>query len=103
MPNNIHQRARNLIRYSVAILLFTALFGFHTTDGMDWNTYFGTRSVRLELLDYPLLATIVVPMMLILFYENWSQLSRSAKTKFVLKETPPSPEIEIEPCSSDKI
>ena len=72
---------------------------------MEWIGIptFGTRSVRLGLLDYPLLATIVVPMMLIPILmrigANFHDLRRQNS---FLKETPPSPEIEIEPCSSDK-
>ena len=104
VPNNIHQRARNLIRYSVAILLISLLY-LAFTPLMEWIGIptFGTRSVRLGLLDYPLLATIVVPMRLIPILmrigANFHDLRRQNS---FLKETPPSPEIEIEPCSSDK-
>ena len=104
VPNKIHQRARNLIRYSVAILLISLLY-LAFTPLMEWIGIptFGTRSVRLGLLDYPLLATIVVPMMLIPILmrigANFHDLRRQNS---FLKETPPSPEIEIEPCSSDK-
>tara|TARA_B000000441_G_C21584170_1_gene256153 strand:- start:105 stop:644 length:540 start_codon:yes stop_codon:yes gene_type:complete len=100
VPNKIHQRARNLIRYSVAILLISLLY-LAFTPLMEWIGIptFGTRSVRLGLLDYPLLATIVVPMMLIPILmrigANFHDLRRQNS---FLKETPPSPEIEIEPC-----
>ncbi|DAC14840.1 MAG TPA: hypothetical protein D7H86_02280, partial [Candidatus Poseidoniales archaeon] len=102
VPNKIHQRARKLIRYSVAVLLISLLY-LAFTPLMEWVGIptFGTRSVRLGLLDYPLLATIVVPMMLIPILmrigANFHDLRRQNS---FLKQAPHAPEIEIEHASS---
>lgn len=65
IPNNLHSVARRLINFAVILLLATLTYLFiePILSGLGIPSL-GTQSIRLGLLDYPILTVIVVPFLL---------------------------------------
>lgn len=96
-PHPIHATARRFINGVVYVALFSLLYLFIepllNSIGMPG---IGTETVRIGLLDYPLLALIVGPLFFIpLGLRVAANFSDLRKQKRFLNERPVSPEIEI--------
>ncbi len=103
IPHPIHAAARRLITFSVAVLLLSLMYLAITPllENAGIPT-FGTTSLRLGLLDYPLLAVIVVPLMLIpIFLRVGANLSDLTRQKSFLYNAPKSPVIELDETKND--
>ncbi|MCH1443653.1 MAG: hypothetical protein L7U53_07275, partial [Candidatus Poseidoniaceae archaeon] len=62
IPNNIHSVARRLINFAVILLLVTLTYLFIEPILSAFGIpSLGTKSIRLGLLDYPILTVVVVP------------------------------------------
>lgn len=103
LPNPIHSKARNFINISV-IILMVALFYLFTApiqNSMGIPT-FGTGKIRLGLLDYPVLAIVVVPLLItpiiLRIAANLSDLNRQ---KEFLSNSPEAPIFEFEKVESN--
>ncbi|MDP6869785.1 MAG: hypothetical protein QGI21_03315 [Candidatus Poseidoniaceae archaeon] len=103
-PNPIHAKTRKFMVWTVVVLL-TCLFYLFTVpiqDSLGLPT-FGTGKIRLGLLDYPVLAVIVVPLMLTPIIlragANFSDLNRQ---RLFLKDPPQPPEIKLSGIVSGK-
>ena len=102
LPHPIHAKARNFINVAVMILLACLFYLFTTPlqNSIGIPT-FGTGKIRLGLLDYPLLAVIVVPLMLIpIVLRVAANLGDLRRQKFFLFNSPPRPEIRVEEVES---
>lgn len=96
-PHPVHATARKFINGVVYILLISLLYLFIepilSAIGIPG---FGTGTVRIGLLDYPLLVLIVGPLffipLILRVAANFSDLRRQ---KLFLQNPPPNPEIEI--------
>lgn len=102
LPHPIHAKARVFINYVVIILLFCLFYLFSTPlQSSVGIPTFGTGKVRLGLLDYPILAVIVVPLMIapiaLRVTANLGDLNR--QKKFLLN-SPPKPELDINKIST---
>ena len=102
LPHPIHAKARIFINYVVVILLFCLFYLFSTPLQSSIGVpTFGTGKVRLGLLDYPILAVIVVPLMIapiaLRVTANLGDLNRQKK---FLANPPPKPEIKIAPTAT---
>ncbi len=102
LPHPIHAKARIFINYVVIILLFCLFYLFTTPIQSSIGIpTFGTGKVRLGLLDYPILAVVVVPLMIapiaLRITANLGDLNRQKK---FLMNSPPSPLIVTEETSS---
>ena len=65
IPNNLHSVARRLINFAVILLLATLSYLFiEPILSVIGIPSLGTQSIRLGLLDYPILTIIVVPFLL---------------------------------------
>ena len=65
IPNNLHSVARKLINFAVILLLVTLTYLFiEPILNVIGIPSLGTESIRLGLLDYPILTVIVVPFLL---------------------------------------
>jgi hypothetical protein len=96
-PHPIHATARKFINGVVYILLFSLLYLFvEPLLSLAGVPGIGTGTVRIGLLDYPLLALIVGPLFFIPLglrvAANFGDLRRQ---KMFLQEPPPNPEVEI--------
>ena len=103
IPHPIHAVARKLITVSVATLLLSLMYLAITPilENAGIPT-FGTTSLRLGLLDYPLLAVIVVPLMLIpIFLRVGANLGDLLRQKSFLYNAPKSPIIKLEDCQNN--
>jgi len=105
LPHPIHAKARKFINLTVVVLLFCLFYLFTTPiqSGFGIPT-FGTGKVRLGMLDYPLLAVIVVPLLLtpivLRVIANFGDLRRQRR---FLNNAPDSPIIELSKCQSGEI
>ena len=98
IPHPIHAAARRIITFSVGTLLVSLMYLAITPilENAGIPT-FGTTSLRLGLLDYPLLAVIVVPLMLIpIFLRVGANLGDLTRQKSFLYNAPNSPIIEVD-------
>ena len=98
LPHPIHAKARIFINYVVIILLFCLFYLFSTPlQSSVGIPTFGTGKVRLGLLDYPILAVVVVPLMIapiaLRVTANLGDLNRQKK---FLAKSPSSPKFELE-------
>lgn len=65
IPNNLHSVARRLINFAVILLLVTLTYLFIEPILSSLGIpSLGTKSIRLGLLDYPILTIVVVPFLL---------------------------------------
>lgn len=65
IPNNLHSVARRLINFAVILLLMTLTYLFVEPILSSLGIpSLGTQSIRLGLLDYPVLTVVVVPFLL---------------------------------------
>ena len=65
IPNNLHSVARRLINFAVILLLATLTYLFiEPILSVIGLPSLGTKSIRLGLLDYPILTIVVVPFLL---------------------------------------
>ena len=94
-PNVIHTQARKIMHFSVIILLFalSSLF-FEPVLSMWGIPSIGTGRVRFGLLDYPLLAVIVVPILFVpIIMRVGANFSDLIKQRNFLASPPPEPKI----------
>lgn len=103
LPNPIHAKARKFINISV-IILMTALFYLFTApiqSSMGIPT-FGTGKIRLGLLDYPALAVVVVPLLVIpIILRIAANLSDLAKQKEFFSDAPVSPKFKFDSLNNE--
>ena len=66
LPNNLHRYSRNMINVAVIFLLSTLVYLFlePILSGIGIPS-FGTTSIQIGLLDYPILSIIVVPVLML--------------------------------------
>ena len=98
LPHPIHAKARKFINFVVLVLLACLFYLFSTPlqTSLVIPT-FGTGKVRLGLLDYPLLAVIIVPLMLIpIALRVAANLGDLRRQNFFLLNSPPRPQINFE-------
>ncbi len=102
IPHPIHAKARNFINISVIVLLICLFYLFTAPIQAAFGVpTFGTGKVRLGLLDYPLLAVIVVPLMLIpIALRVAANLGDLQRQKEFLFNSPPHPKITIDQIES---
>ena len=101
-PHPIHAKARKFMNVIVLILLL-CLFYLFTTPVIDsfGIPTFGTGEVRLGMLDYPLLAVIVVPLMVTpIVLRVAANLRDLQRQKYFLSNAPASPKISLEEINS---
>ena len=104
LPHPIHATARKFITYSVSILLISLLYLAFTPamENVGIPT-FGTKSLRLGLLDYPLLAVIVVPLTMIpIFLRIGANLGDLRRQRLFLNNAPKSPILELDEAFVNK-
>ncbi len=66
LPNNLHRYARNMINAAVVLLLTTLVYLFlEPLLSVIGIPSFGTKSMQIGLLDYPILSIIVVPILML--------------------------------------
>jgi len=102
VPHPFHGKARYIINITVAILL-TCLFYLFTTPVQSalGIPVYGTGKIRLGLLDYPLLAVVVVPLMLTpIAMRVTANLGDLRRQKSFFADTPKSPQIDLESVKS---
>ncbi len=102
LPHPIHAKARKFINQLVIVLLFCLFYLFTTPLQRSWGIpVFGTGKVRLGLLDYPILAVVIVPLMLVpIALRVAANLGDLRRQKFFLQNSPPRPTINIEQIES---
>ena len=102
LPHPVHARARNFINRIVVFLLFCLFYLFSTPIQSSLGIpVFGTGKVRLGLLDYPLLAVVIVPLMLApIALRVAANLRDLQRQKFFLRNSPPRPKIKVEDIES---
>ena len=96
-PNLIHSQARKIMNFSVIILLIALSYLFFEPILSLWGIpSIGTGRVRFGLLDYPLLAVIVVPILFIpIIMRVGANFSDLIKQRRFLSAPPPEPEIKF--------
>ena len=96
-PNIIHKQARKIMNFSVSILLIALTYLFLEPV----ISYFGipsvgTGRVRFGLLDYPLLAVVVVPILFVpIFMRIGANFSDLVKQRRFLRSQPMTPNIKF--------
>ena len=98
IPNNLHSVARRLINFAVILLLVTLTYLFIEPILRSIGIpSFGTKSIRLGLLDYPLLTVVVVPFLLMpLLLRIIANFLDLKKQQDYFKNPAQSPIIELE-------
>jgi hypothetical protein len=102
LPHPIHAKARRFINIIVVVLLLCLFYLFTTPiqDTIGIPT-FGTGKVRLGMLDYPLLAVIVVPLMATpIALRVAANLGDLRRQNLFLSNAPASPKIVIQDVKS---
>ena len=96
-PNLIHSQARKIMNFSVIILLIALCYLFFEPILSIWGIpSIGTGRVRFGLLDYPLLAVIVVPILFIpIMMRVGANFSDLIKQRRFLTSPPPEPKIKF--------
>ena len=96
-PNLIHSQARKIMNFSVIILLIALSYLFFEPILNLWGIpSIGTGRVRFGLLDYPLLAVIVVPILFIpIMMRVGANFSDLIKQRRFLSAQPPEPKIKF--------
>lgn len=102
IPHPIHAKVRNYINGVVIILLLCLFYLFTTPIQSSLGiTTFGTGKVRFGLLDYPILAVIIVPMMIApIMLRVAANLGDLRRQRLFLSNAPKSPKITIEDVKS---
>jgi len=106
-PHPIHMKTRNLVNISVIILLMSLVYLFISPvlSSLGIPT-FGTSNVRIGLLDYPVLALFVVPIVSIPFLlKIGANINDLRRQKLFLKNAPEEPKITIidQPVSGNRL
>jgi len=96
-PNVIHKQARKIMNFSVTVLLFALTYLFLEPLISNWGIpSVGTGRVRFGLLDYPLLAVVVVPILFVpIFMRVGANFSDLIKQRRFLKSQPKAPKIDF--------
>ena len=103
LPNPIHSKARKFINIAVVIMM-TALFYLFTAplQGSLGIPTFGTGKIRLGLLDYPVLAVFIVPLLITpIVLRVAANLSDLTRQKEFLSNAPKSPKLEFYEIQND--
>ena len=97
IPNNLHSVARRLINFAVILLLATLTYLFiEPILSALGIPSLGTQSIRLGLLDYPILTVIVVPFLLMpLLLRMIANFLDLKKQQEYFRNPAQSPQIEI--------
>lgn len=106
-PHPIHQKTRNLVNISVILLLSSLVYLFISPalSSIGIPT-FGTSNIRIGLLDYPILALFVVPIVSIPFaLKIGANIGDLRRQQLFLENPPKKPIIEImnQPVSDDDL
>lgn len=106
-PHPIHMKTRNLVNISVIILLMSLVYLFISPALSSFGIpTFGTSNIRIGLLDYPVLALFVVPIVSIPFLlKIGANIGDLRRQKLFLKNAPEEPKITIidEPVSGNHL
>lgn len=105
IPNKLHSVARRLINFAVILLLVTLTYLFiEPILSVFGIPSLGTKSIRLGLLDYPILTVVVVPFLLMpLLLRMIANFLDLRKQQEYFKNPAQSPAIKLEsPIQSDK-
>ncbi len=96
-PNVVHIQARKIMNFSVTVLLIALLYLFLEPIISNWGVpSVGTGRVRFGLLDYPLLAIFVVPILFIpILMRVTANFSDLVKQRRFLKSQPKIPKIDF--------
>lgn len=96
-PNPIHAAVRNFISKSVVILLIALAYLFIEPFLRGFGIIgFGTGTVRIGLLDYPMLAIIVIPLLIVpLLLRVGANLVDLVRQQNFLKSEPMSPVVTL--------
>lgn len=105
IPNNLHTVARKLINFAVILLLATLTYLFiEPILSIFGIPSIGTKSIRLGLLDYPILTVVVGPFLLMpLLLRMIANFLDLKKQQEYFKNPAPAPIVELEtPIQSGK-
>lgn len=96
-PNIVHQQARKIMNFSVIVLLVALTYLFLEPVISSFGIpSIGTGRVRFGLLDYPLLAIVVVPILFIpIFMRVTANFSDLVKQRKFLRSQPKMPKIDF--------
>ena len=96
-PNVVHAQARKIMNFSVTVLLVALTYLFLEPLISTWGIpSIGTGRVRFGLLDYPLLAVVVVPILFVpIMMRVTANFSDLVKQRRFLKSQPTVPKIEF--------
>ncbi len=96
-PNVVHAQARKIMNFSVTVLLVALTYLFLEPLISTWGIpSIGTGRVRFGLLDYPLLAVVVVPILFVpIMMRVTANFSDLVKQRRFLKSQPAVPKIEF--------
>ena len=94
-PNVIHKQARSIMNFSVLVLLIALTYLFLEPVLSVWGVpSIGTGRVRFGLLDYPMLAVVVVPILFVpIFMRIGANFSDLVKQRKFLRSQPMEPNI----------
>ena len=94
-PNVVHKQARRIMNFSVSVLLIALSYLFLEPVLASWGIpSIGTGRVRFGLLDYPVLAVVVVPILFVpIFMRVAANFSDLLKQKRFLNSQPMEPKI----------
>ena len=94
-PNVIHKQARSIMNFSVLVLLIALTYLFLEPVLSVWGVpSIGTGRVRFGLLDYPVLAVVVVPILFVpIFMRIGANFSDLVKQRKFLRSQPMEPNI----------
>ena len=96
-PNVVHAQARKIMNFSVTVLLVALTYLFLEPLISTWGIpSIGTGRVRFGLLDYPLLAVVVVPILFVpIMMRVTANFSDLVKQRRFLKSQPAVPKIDF--------
>ena len=96
-PNVVHAQARKIMNFSVTVLLVALTYLFLEPLISTWGIpSIGTGRVRFGLLDYPLLAVVVVPILFVpIMMRVTANFSDLVKQRRFLKSQPAIPKIDF--------
>jgi len=96
-PNVVHAQARKIMNFSVTVLLVALTYLFLEPLISTWGIpSIGTGRVRFGLLDYPLLAVVVVPILFVpIMMRVTANFSDLVKQRRFLKSQPAVPKIKF--------
>ena len=94
-PNVVHKQARKIMNFSVSVLLIALTYLFLEPILSVWGVpSIGTGRVRFGLLDYPVLAVVVVPILFVpIFMRISANFSDLIKQRRFLNSQPREPKI----------